>query len=65
MSMTTLISVKCDKCGTLEGCTAGIKSREVRADAKAKGWKLGKQRDLCKECADELAEAVKTLLAAG
>lgn len=64
MSNCTESYVRCDKCNAVSESTDG-KAREARKIAKAAHWKLGKQRDLCKHCADELDKAVKSLLAAG
>lgn len=69
MSMSIRTFVCCDKCGasaeSISNSTVRADIRSARTLARSEGWKLGKQRDLCKHCADELSQAVKTLLAAG
>lgn len=59
MSMSTIVRVLCDKSVDAFDGEPGQKAREVRAAAKAEGWKLGREKDFCPQC----AEAIKIKVA--
>lgn len=62
MSMIKSVNMRCDKCGklrTVGEITISEGARDHRARAKHDGWKLGKQKDFCKSCAEQIKEAVK------
>ena len=65
MSMLTYVTVRCDKCGIPLTGDQDDKARIVRATAKAKGWKLGKQKDFCPICKEAIAEQIKQLQSIG
>ena len=63
MSTVTYVRVRCNKCGD-ESNTDFItwqKPREVRANAKAQGWKLGKQKDYCPSCSADINEQIRKI----
>lgn len=63
MSMSIRTFVSCDKCNAKVASSANSTKRadirNARILARNEGWKLGKQKDFCKECAAEIAAAVK------
>lgn len=61
MSMQTVISVVCDKCGERYEGEAGAKAREVRGHAKRDDWKVGKKADFCPLHAAAIRAEIKRL----